>query len=81
MAPGLQLFSDIADDGTPRLDAASGEELVRVDRAVTVALGPRSPESPGTLFVTTRYELSDYGCNTSSDAYRFINCWLVQPGG
>jgi len=55
MAPGLQLFSDIADDGTPRLDAASGEELVRMDRAVAVALGPRSPESPGTLFVTTRY--------------------------
>ncbi|XP_066388379.1 chloride conductance regulatory protein ICln-like [Miscanthus floridulus] len=54
MAPGLQLFSDIADDGTPRLDAASGEELVRMDRAVAVALGPRSPESPGTLFVTTR---------------------------
>jgi hypothetical protein len=26
-----------------------------VDRAVAVALGPRSPESPGTLFVTTRY--------------------------
>ncbi|EER95173.1 chloride conductance regulatory protein ICln [Sorghum bicolor] len=54
MAPGLQLFTDIADDGTPRLNAASGEELVRVDRAVAVALGPRSPESPGTLFITTR---------------------------
>jgi chloride channel, nucleotide-sensitive, 1A len=55
MAPGLQRFTDIADDGTPQLDAASGEELVRVDRTVAVALGPRSPESPGTLFVTTRY--------------------------
>lgn len=54
MAPGLQRFTDIADDGTPQLDAASGEELVRVDRTVAVALGPRSPESPGTLFVTTR---------------------------
>lgn len=54
MAPGLQRFIDIADDGTPQLDAASGEELVRVDRTVAVALGPRSPESPGTLFVTTR---------------------------
>ncbi|XP_039831080.1 chloride conductance regulatory protein ICln-like isoform X2 [Panicum virgatum] len=54
MAPGLQRFSDIAGDGAPRLDAASGEELVRVDRAASVALGRRSPEPPGTLFVTTR---------------------------
>jgi len=54
MAPGLQRFSYIAGDGAPRLDAASGEELVRVDRAASVALGRRLPELPGTLFVTTR---------------------------
>ncbi|KAJ1297951.1 hypothetical protein BS78_01G417700 [Paspalum vaginatum] len=54
MAPGLQRFNDIADDGAPRLDAASGEELVRVDRAASVVLGDRSPEPPGTLFITTR---------------------------
>ncbi|RCV45618.1 hypothetical protein SEVIR_9G472500v4 [Setaria viridis] len=54
MAPGLQRFTDIAADGAPRLDAADGEELVRVDRAASVALGRRSPEPPGTLFVTTR---------------------------
>lgn len=59
MAPGLKIFSDIAGDGTPRLDEASGEELVRVDRAASVApasvaLGGRAPEAPGTLFVTTR---------------------------
>nr|CAB3501417.1 unnamed protein product [Digitaria exilis] len=54
MAPVLQRFTDIAGDGAPRLDAASGEELVRVDRAASVALGRRSPEPPGTLFITTR---------------------------
>ncbi|CAL4938525.1 unnamed protein product [Urochloa decumbens] len=54
MATGLQRFSDIAADGAPRLDAASGEELVRVYGAASVALGRRSPEPPGTLFVTTR---------------------------
>ena len=54
MAPGLQRFSYIAGEGAPRLDTASGEELVRLDRAASVALGRRSPELPGTLFVTTR---------------------------
>ncbi|XP_062210576.1 chloride conductance regulatory protein ICln-like [Phragmites australis] len=54
MAPGLRRFTDIAGDGAPRLDAASGEELVRVDRSASVALGRRPPEPPGTLFVTTR---------------------------
>ncbi|KQK22562.1 chloride conductance regulatory protein ICln [Brachypodium distachyon] len=54
MAPGLKRFTDVAGDGTPLLDGASGEELVRVERAASVALGPRAPEAPGTLFVTTR---------------------------
>ncbi|CAN6313401.1 unnamed protein product [Urochloa humidicola] len=54
MATGLQRFTDIAADGAPRLDAASGEELVRVYGAASVALGRRSPEPPGTLFVTSR---------------------------
>ncbi|KAL5209989.1 hypothetical protein ABZP36_005612 [Zizania latifolia] len=54
MAPGLQRLTDIAGDGGPRLDGASGEELVRVERAASVALGRRAPEPPGTLFVTTR---------------------------
>ncbi|CAN6284935.1 unnamed protein product [Urochloa humidicola] len=53
-ATGLQRFTDIAADGAPRLDAASGEELVRVYGAASVALGRRSPEPAGTLFVTTR---------------------------
>ncbi|KAL6867478.1 hypothetical protein ACP4OV_015502 [Aristida adscensionis] len=54
MSPGLRLFTDIAADGAPGLDAASGEELVRVDRAASVALARRPQEPPGTLFVTTR---------------------------
>ncbi|KAF0910620.1 hypothetical protein E2562_003052 [Oryza meyeriana var. granulata] len=54
MAAGLQRFTDIAGEGGPRLDAASGEELLRVDRAASVALGRRAPEPPGTLFVTNR---------------------------
>ncbi|KAM3314483.1 hypothetical protein ACQJBY_033362 [Aegilops geniculata] len=54
MAPGLKRFTDIAGDGTPRLDDAAGEELVCVERAASVALGSRAPEPPGTLFITTR---------------------------
>ncbi|KAG2538608.1 chloride conductance regulatory protein ICln-like [Panicum virgatum] len=54
MVLGLYLFADIAADGAPRLDAAAGEELVRVQRASALALGSRAPEPPGTLFLTTR---------------------------
>jgi len=56
MVLGLYLFADIAADGAPRLDAAAGEELVRVhfERAAALALGSRAPEPPGTLFLTTR---------------------------
>ncbi|KAF0930388.1 hypothetical protein E2562_032277 [Oryza meyeriana var. granulata] len=54
MVLGLYAFADIAADGAPRLNTAAGEELVLVERAATVALGPRAPEPPGTLFITTR---------------------------
>ncbi|XP_006661660.1 chloride conductance regulatory protein ICln [Oryza brachyantha] len=54
MVLGLYPFVDIAADGAPRLNAAAGEELVRVERATAVALGPRTPEPAGTLFITTR---------------------------
>jgi chloride channel, nucleotide-sensitive, 1A len=54
MSPGLRLFTDIAADGAPRLNATTGEELVRVDRNASVALGRLAPEPPGTLFITTR---------------------------
>ncbi|KAM0852280.1 hypothetical protein ACQ4PT_051845 [Festuca glaucescens] len=54
MVLGLHPFADIAADGTPRLDVANGEELVRVQRASALALGGRAPEPPGTVFITTR---------------------------
>ena len=54
MVLGLYPFADIAADGAPRLDAAAGEELVRVQLAAALALGSRAPEPPGTLFLTTR---------------------------
>ncbi|TVU31200.1 hypothetical protein EJB05_22878 [Eragrostis curvula] len=54
MVLGLYPFTDIAADGTPRLDAADGEEVVRVERTAALALGPRAPEPHGTLFLTTR---------------------------
>ncbi|CAL4924452.1 unnamed protein product [Urochloa decumbens] len=54
MVLGLYPFADVAADGAPRLDADAGEELVRVERAAALALGPRAPEPPGTLFLTTK---------------------------
>lgn len=54
MVLGLHPFADIAADGTPRLDVANGEELVRVQRASVLALCRRAPEPPGTVFITTR---------------------------
>nr|CAD1843603.1 unnamed protein product [Ananas comosus var. bracteatus] len=53
MVVGLRPFDDRVGDG-PRLDADSGEEVMRVERGVAVALGRRPMESPGTLFVTTK---------------------------
>ncbi|KAJ3682611.1 hypothetical protein LUZ60_015184 [Juncus effusus] len=54
MVLGIQLFADRAADGGPRLHAGADEELVRVEPGASVALGRRPPESPGTLFITTR---------------------------
>ncbi|WOL19321.1 chloride conductance regulatory protein ICln-like [Canna indica] len=61
MALGLQHFDDCVEscdggiaNGHPRLDSDAGEELMRVEPGVAIALGPRAIESPGTLYVTTR---------------------------
>lgn len=54
MVLGLRPFVDRVGDG-PRLHGDSGEEVMRVERGVAVALGRRPMESPGTLFVTTKY--------------------------
>ncbi|KAJ1296111.1 hypothetical protein BS78_01G273900 [Paspalum vaginatum] len=51
---GLYTFADIAADGAPLLDEAEGEELIRVERAAALAVGPRAPEAPGSLFLTSR---------------------------
>ncbi|KAK8933611.1 Chloride conductance regulatory protein ICln [Platanthera zijinensis] len=56
MVLGLQYFSERAGDGSgqPVLDSASGEVLVHVQPSVSIALGRRLPESPGTLFISTK---------------------------
>ncbi|XP_056845697.1 chloride conductance regulatory protein ICln-like isoform X1 [Raphanus sativus] len=41
-------------DGSPALDESNGEELMHVQPSVAVALGSRSVESPGTLYITSR---------------------------
>ncbi|KAI4993675.1 hypothetical protein ZWY2020_007988 [Hordeum vulgare] len=53
MAPGLKRFTDVAADGTPRLDDAAGRS------SSAWSAPPQSPSaaarrSPGTLFITTR---------------------------
>ncbi|CAH8391716.1 unnamed protein product [Eruca vesicaria subsp. sativa] len=54
MAFGLREFSLRAGDGSPSLDSSNGEELMHVQPSVAVALGNRSVESPGTLYITSR---------------------------
>ncbi|KAL4346955.1 hypothetical protein GQ457_17G026040 [Hibiscus cannabinus] len=56
MAVGLRQFTARAGNGAgePVLDTDNGEELVHVQPSVSVALGNRAPESPGTLYITTR---------------------------
>ncbi|KAH1097067.1 hypothetical protein J1N35_013988 [Gossypium stocksii] len=56
MAVGLRLFTARAGNGVgePIVDTDNGEELVHVQPSVSVAVGNRAPESPGTLYITTR---------------------------
>ncbi|RWW00640.1 hypothetical protein GW17_00036384, partial [Ensete ventricosum] len=53
---GLRHFDDRVGDGIghPRLDSESGEEVLRVEPGVAIALGSRPLESPGTLYFSTR---------------------------
>lgn len=59
MALGIRDFTQRVGDGAgePSLDAENGEELVRVQPGVSVVLGNRPPESPGTLYISTKYPL------------------------
>ncbi|PON89452.1 ICln [Trema orientale] len=56
MAVGVRLFSERAGEGggEPVLDAENGEELMHVQPLVSVVLGNRPPESPGTLYISTK---------------------------
>ncbi|CAA0809560.1 Chloride conductance regulatory protein ICln [Striga hermonthica] len=58
MATGLRLVTERAGDdaGSLVLDAGNGEELMHVQQGVSIVLGDgrRPPESPGTLYVTTK---------------------------
>ncbi|CAH8353989.1 unnamed protein product [Eruca vesicaria subsp. sativa] len=56
MVVGLREFSlrNVDGSGSPVLDESNGEELMHVQPSVAVALGNRSVESPGTLYITSR---------------------------
>ncbi|XWS37705.1 hypothetical protein CRYUN_Cryun19dG0067800 [Craigia yunnanensis] len=56
MVVGLRQFTarDGNGAGEPVLGTDNGEELVDVQPLVSIALGNRAPESPGTLYVTTK---------------------------
>ncbi|KAI3767760.1 hypothetical protein L2E82_18154 [Cichorium intybus] len=47
----------MAGDGAaaaPLLDTGNGEELMHVQPAVSIVLGNHPPESPGTLYISTK---------------------------
>ncbi|CAH1430363.1 unnamed protein product [Lactuca virosa] len=57
MVAGLRYFTDRSDDGAagaPLLDTVNGEELMHVQPAVSIVLGNHPPESPGTLYISTK---------------------------
>lgn len=56
MVVGLRQFTGRVGDGAgvPLLDADNGEELMHVQPGVSVVLGNRPPESPGTLYISTK---------------------------
>ncbi|XAR71799.1 hypothetical protein NMG60_11018218 [Bertholletia excelsa] len=56
MPVGLRLFTDRVGDGAgaPILDTGEGEELIHVQPGVSVVLGNRPVESPGTLYISTK---------------------------
>ncbi|XP_059449477.1 chloride conductance regulatory protein ICln [Corylus avellana] len=56
MVLGLRQFTDRVGDGAgePFLDADNGEELMHEQPGVAVVLGNRAPDSPGTLYISTK---------------------------
>lgn len=57
MVLGIRTFTERVGDGAgePVLDSDNGEELMLVQRGVSIVLANRPPESPGTLYITTKY--------------------------
>ncbi|XP_058104627.1 chloride conductance regulatory protein ICln [Magnolia sinica] len=53
---GLQHFTERVGDGSgqPLLDADDGEELMHVQPSVAIVLDNHPPESPGTLYISTK---------------------------
>ena len=63
MASGIRSVTERSGEGVgkPILNADNGEELMLVQHDVSIVLGSsrRAPESPGTLYITSRlFELS-----------------------
>ncbi|XP_077235497.1 nucleotide-sensitive chloride conductance regulator (ICln) family protein [Tasmannia lanceolata] len=54
MGLGLRQLTERGGDGGPQLDAQNGEELMHVQPSVSIVLGNRPPESPGTLYISTK---------------------------
>ena len=56
MAPGLRQFTERRGDGAgePVLDNDNGEELMYVQPGVSIVIGNRSPESQGTVYISTK---------------------------
>ncbi|KAL6131892.1 hypothetical protein ACLB2K_070265 [Fragaria x ananassa] len=57
MSQGIREFTAIVErDGVhqPVLDAQNGEELMHVQPGVSIVLGSHPPESPGTLYISTK---------------------------
>ncbi|KAF9668252.1 hypothetical protein SADUNF_Sadunf15G0109700 [Salix dunnii] len=56
MAPGLRQFTERTGDGAgePLLDIENGEDLMYVQPGVSIVIGNRSPESEGTVYISTK---------------------------
>ncbi|XP_010671988.2 chloride conductance regulatory protein ICln [Beta vulgaris subsp. vulgaris] len=56
MAVGLRIFAERTGDGAgqPILDADNGEVLMHTLPSVSIVLGNRAPESPGTLYISSK---------------------------
>ncbi|XP_071732191.1 chloride conductance regulatory protein ICln [Rutidosis leptorrhynchoides] len=54
MTGGLRQFTERSEDGGAVLDTGNGEELIHVQPNVSIVLGNHTPESPGTLYISTK---------------------------